>query len=334
MRTRSVGRTFSRVYRTALIALALLCYTYSHSVYAYVGFWEEFADFDQNWIGMGELTLNSSGCIVSSTANNEWTVLFGGGQARDYRLRVSPPLSTFELYSGEFSLPFSLEVTDLHANPSQLHPPLQPGQYSPLLTYEHYCSSLGHNAELTMRFSAAVLYSAPAGTYTASLELTAEREGGGGGSGIATAELDARVVIPELIQVSKINDISFGAYDGVATELSRTEAFCIYSNTTDYTLTPSSSTVGGSPNSFAMAGGSGNVIEYSVEFANDAGAAGGDPMANGVTSGAYPVDLSSLSLDCNGGENAAIHLRISGSELQSKPPGTYSETLLLQVAPI
>ncbi|MEX1032641.1 MAG: hypothetical protein WDZ30_04725 [Cellvibrionaceae bacterium] len=323
---RNVGiKVLPRSYRALMACLVLPCF--APNALAYVGFWEEFEAYNSTWDGQGIVELATSGCIVSSTANNEWTVAFGGGNERDYRLQIASP---FTLNNGSFSLPVGLTVTDLHGSGTQT---LQANQYSSALTYNHYCATQGHNAELTMTINQADLYAVPAGTYTASFSLMAQRIGGGGGSDSASDTLGATLVIPQLIQVSGIDNINMGNYDGLSASVNQNEPYCIYTNAGDYTVTPSS-TVGSSAGSYALSAGA-DQVEYTVRVSNTSDASNGTLLDNGETSQALSANQSApLSPSCSGSDNAAVYVEILGSELQAKPAGTYTGTLTLQVAPI
>jgi hypothetical protein len=248
----------------------------------------------------------------------------------NYRLRASPTTgSQYILRNGSNNLPFSLDVTDLHAAGTQT---LSPGVYSSNLLYDPYCADHGPNAQLTMGVSQAALYSVPSGTYTVSLNLTAQRTSSSDTA--IQSGLTGTVTIPKLIRISGVNDISLGIYDGVSPSVTYNEPYCIYTNTSAYRITPSSTTVGTAIGSFALDSG-GNKLQYSVRVSNTANASSGTLLTNGQTSGSLAANQSTpLSLNCNNGNNAAVYLQFGGTQLQSAPPGNYSGVLNLMVSPI
>lgn len=313
--------------------LAIVLFCGAHEASAYITFFSPFQDFSQTWIGVGDIPLSGTGCVVSSTAGSLIEIIFGGGSAVPYQLRMvmasGSPNTPFSLTNGTDTLPVSFSVTDLIGGGTQN---LSPNQYSNSLNYQYTCSSLGNNAALNFFVSQADLYGVPAGTYSQNFNLRARRTDSGQ---IANQTgLNATVVVPSLVQISNIDDINLGAYDGVSPFVSYNETFCVYTNTTAYTIAPSSGTMGAGAGSFAL-DNAGNLLEYTVRVDNSIDASAGALLTNGQTSAALaPNQSTPLSVNCNGGDNAAVYLRFDGPQLQSALPGSYSGVLNLRVSPI
>ena len=326
----------SKKIKTLLLSWALI--TASISARGEVVFLPEFSDFDFNvWNGQGNVTLSQSTCILSYSGN-----IFN---RRDYRLRASmnapapSPSTSYRLYNSadsNYSIPFSLESRDLHAGSGfEL---LSADIFSNLMTYQGcYIGGSGANAELTLSILASDMYQVPAGVYEVDMDIEARRVNGSGGltgDGATQTGLRGTIEVPSLIQISGLDDIPFGSYDGVSASVTQNEEFCIYTNTSAYTVTPSSTTVGTNPGSFAL-DSNGNRIEYTVRVDNAADASSGPLLTNGQQSSALLANQPTpLSVNCNNSDNAGVYLEFSGPELQAAPPGDYSGVLTLMVSPI
>jgi hypothetical protein len=315
------------------VLLALLLVVLFAPVHALVDFYEPFDDFNfGTWNGQGSASLSSTACIRAEQ----------GSAFADYRLKAmmtapapSPasPMLLYNLANSAITVPFSLELEDLHGGGQQT---LSPDVFSNVMRYSWYCFALGPNARLTMNIRAADLYAVPAGDYSARMDLEARRVNSGGG---LTGDRDqqtgllGQITVPALVRISGIDDIALGLYDGVSAIVAANESYCIYTNTGNYTITPSSTT-GSSPGSFALLSGS-DQVEYTVKISNSTDASSGIQLENNQSSGPLVANQGvPLSPTCSGGDNAAVHVEISGSELQGKSAGIYSGTLTLQVAPI
>ncbi|MGH1469993.1 MAG: hypothetical protein ACRBCS_02290 [Cellvibrionaceae bacterium] len=293
-----------------------------------------------NWNGQGNLSLSQSACIRSYTGNNFFSL-----RARDFALRAQmntpasssgSPFVFYHVSNSNYSFPFVLEVSDLLSGGSQT---LAPDTFSNALTYQIFlCFFGGNNAELTVSALANDMYAVPAGDYRVSMDVEARRLNNGGG---VTGDRDRQnnvlgtVTIPSLVRLSNIEDINFGVYDGVSGVVSQNESFCVYSNASNYTITPSTLTSAGSPLTFGLSSAGGKILEYSVRINNSADGASGVDLTNGETSGSMSTNLPyPFSVSCRNGDNAAIFIQIQGSDIQAVSPGSYSGTLMLQVAPI
>lgn len=324
----------SRLQRLALrCLLPFLLSVLATGAHGLVEFNTPFSDFYfGTWNGQGDSTLSQSACIRSEQGGGWWPY-------KNYRLKAgmnfpapsaAAPFVMYNTTDSAVSIPFALTLVNLYT--SAFHS-LMPDVFSPELDA---CIWGIPNARLDLTLQASDLYQVPAGTYEASLDLEARRVNNGGGltgdKDIQT-NLISRITVPPLVRISNIADINLGTYDGVAATMSYNESYCVYTNTGDYTITPSS-TPGSSPTSYALTAGS-NQIEYSLRISDTANAATGPPLANGETSGVLTASQTMpFSLTCDDAYNASVYIEISGSELQSKPSGTYSGTLTLQVAPI
>ena len=307
-------------------------------VSADVIFSPSFSNFDFGiWNGQGDVSISQTACIISFSGNIT--------NRRNYRMRArmnlpAPSTATpFQLYNtinSTYSVPATVDVRDLHAGSGIVS--LIADSFSNTMTYQGCIFGAGGpNAELTMSIQAANLYQVPAGLYQLSMDIEARRANNSGGltnDGATQSGLLGTIAIPSLVQVSRMDNINLGTYDGISPIISYNEPFCIYTNTSSYTLTPSSTTSGAGVGSFAL-DSSGNRLEYTVRVNNSADASLGTQLTNGQTSPSMIANQTTpLSVNCNAIDNAAVYLEFTGTQLQSAPPGNYSAVLNLMVSPI
>lgn len=308
-------------YAHSILLTACLVFVMQEASAAVI-FRQEFPDFDLGtWGGMGDRFQSQEACIVSYTGS------FFNPQPQPYSLTASGPFTLSDGVGNQ--LPFSLEVTDLNTNGTQS---LEPGIPSGDLTWEGDCSLFGGPPETRLRFtvSQSDLFSVPEGDYTVTRNLTA--------SGVGDSDnqsYSASVSIDPLIQITHIDDISFGVYDGVSPVITQNESFCVYTNSVsaEYSIT-ASSTPGATPADYRISSGA-DYLDYRLRFSNTLDASGGIELDNGSTLPNVDANQASpLSQNCNGGDNAAVFVTIDGTDLQAAPPGSYSGTLTLMVSPI
>lgn len=329
-----------RVLKSTTLISAL---AFSITGFAGVDFDDAFNDLDTGtWAGQGNITFNSSACISSYVGRRFFQ------RPRELQLKVTTDNGEFSLLSNQgAALPFSLDITDGIDNSPAIEP-LNYDVFSSNISSRGntgspfnsgYCSPVvqGSNAILGMTIDEATLYSVPAGVYSASVQTEAcraNRRGSVSGDCNIQSGILATATVPPLIKISGLNDIDFGVFSGVLNSVTINESFCIYSNTTSYSLTASSTISGTAPRSFAVTNQT-DFIDYSLKVAAGLNASSGAILQNGVTS-APLNNLQSIpyAVDCNGGDNASIEIEFNAANVQGKSSGDYSGTLILQVAPI
>ncbi len=313
----------------------LLCY--SVRSFSALEIRNEFSDFDLGlWNGQGDVTLSQQACIISYS---------GFFRANDYRISArmnapaassAAPFQLFSISNSNVSIPFNAELRDLFTNQQQT---LSPDVFSNNMTYQiGTCTFGGNSAELRFDLLASDLYQVPAGDYRVSLDIEARRVNNGGnltGQSDTQQNLRGRIQIPSLIQISGLNDINLGTYDGLSPSLFQNESFCIYTNTANYTITTMGSNNIGSPNTYSLVSGSNNV-DYRVKVHNSSDASNESYLLNGATTTSLAANQSlPLSRNCSvAGDNAAVYVEIQGADLSAVPAGSYSDVLTLRVAPI
>ena len=128
------------------------------------------------------------------------------------------------------------------------------------------------------------------------------------------------------VQISRFGKLSFGTWAGEMGGVHREQELCVYaSQGSSYyiTATPAS----GSTTSFQMQSGE-NAIDYEVDFKGSSGA------FEGLTLGA-PKQFSepSATINCGGGTNASLRVRISNSTLRGAYEGTYRGSIYIRLDP-
>ncbi|WP_196138741.1 hypothetical protein [Aliikangiella sp. G2MR2-5] len=137
--------------------------------------------------------------------------------------------------------------------------------------------------------------------------------------------------VGDLIQINNLNDIALGTFNGGTADLNGSDSFCIYRNGgTGYNVTMSGSGTGGA---FELAGG-GNTLNYSVSFENlDAGSAAVAMTAGSTLNGVTGANNTDNTCGSAAADNAQVNVNVANADLAAVPPGSYTGTLTILVAP-
>ena len=128
----------------------------------------------------------------------------------------------------------------------------------------------------------------------------------------------------EMIQISDLNDIPLGTFDGV-NDLIASDDICVYRNNAAATYTVTAS---GSSGNFEVDNGI-DVIPYQVEYDDSSGFV---TLTDSTPIAAANADSSLL--DCGGTPVATVRITTLATDMSSASPGLYTDTLTLTVAPI
>ncbi len=143
----------------------------------------------------------------------------------------------------------------------------------------------------------------------------------------STGDLEITLDIDDLVQVSNLDDLYLGTFDGTA-DLSDTDTFCIYRNgagTFDITMSGD-----GGSSAFTLTDIPAlNTVPYTVDFTN---AATTTTMATNVALGGQ-ANANTTSTTCGGTDNVSITVTVATADLASVPAGFYSGTLTMIVSP-
>lgn len=150
----------------------------------------------------------------------------------------------------------------------------------------------------------------------------------------STGEVIVTIVIPNLVQISGLSDISIAPYD---TGNTGTSPACIYSNvgTGDdgtYYLTPSSAN--NSTTNFRAISGGGAYITYTAQWTSTGTGATTITLASGTKSVALG-GASTTTTNCasTSGTNATLTVSISDAQAAGVAAGTYTDTATLLITP-
>jgi hypothetical protein len=152
----------------------------------------------------------------------------------------------------------------------------------------------------------------------------------------STGSVDLTILVPDLVLVSNLDDITF-QHDRV-NGASATETFCVWGSPgVKYDLTVSSLSPTGTSTFVASSGT--EFIDYTVEFADNVTMV--DPelvVESGVMDAeddlGYTPDTSALP-NCGAGDNAAIRISTANTGIGNPPSaGIYEDTLTLVVSPL
>lgn len=147
----------------------------------------------------------------------------------------------------------------------------------------------------------------------------------------STGSLTIDAFIANLAQISSLDDIDLGNYDGTSA-MSGNDQVCVFSNTGGYEVT---ATGDGAGNAFELSNGT-DALDYGVEWADSAGAGSGTAMTSGAALQFAAPSGPITTPDCNGGTslNARVFVDVLATDLAVAPAGTYTGVLTLTVAPL
>lgn len=268
--------------------------------------------------GMGAVSVNESFCVHSDFFFGIFVVPW---QARLDDLSGASTGSQFRLANtaGSGTVAFTAELTDLRDLSSEI---LAPGVLTPAsFQGDRPSCPNGLNARLELTFDASGLEGAPAGVYEGDFQFFASR------SGSDTDNFRVRIRIPEVVQVSDLDDIPLGTFGGVG-DLVGSDSVCVYRNDVS-TLYEVQALGQGAGSAFVLEQGAASLP---FEVAYDDGSGFTDLTAGGAPIAASGADAVSTS--CGGGNNGTLRVTVREADLLAAETGSYAGTLTLTVAPL
>ncbi len=270
------------------------------------------------WSGSGDVDFDGNPFCVGSFTGDSCSA-----EADNYRVRLTngTPGSSgqFRILDGTNSLPISIVYTDL-ANGSP--DTLTEGMWTTSAKNgSDSCDS--DNAQFTVLISELDLLAVPAGDYSETMFILFEQIENG--SETYSDTVDIALTIPDLVQVSGLNDINLGTWDGIGNQ-SNSEDICVYRNSSgSYAITFTGS---GGGNAFVLTN-VGVDLAYSVTYFD------GSTTVSASTGIALTgrTGHNQSSTICSGGTNATIAVSILENIIRSAPPAVYSGTLTMLVSP-
>lgn len=135
--------------------------------------------------------------------------------------------------------------------------------------------------------------------------------------------------IVDQVQITGVDDIALGAFDGT-NDLTGATAFCVYrSGAGDYQMTLSAE----GKTSFEVASViTGDTVGFTAKVDGDADASNGTAIVHAATSGAY---TGSAAVDCGASDNAALEVNFAAADLRTAGTAAdYTATVVILVEPI
>lgn len=181
----------------------------------------------------------------------------------------------------------------------------------------------GNNGQLEISITEADLASVGPGTYSQTFDLQVTNSGGGKKQANFSVDLD--LTLPEAVQITQVDDINLGTFDGV-NDINAVDTLCVYRNSGGaYGVTVTGSGNGGA---FTVEN-SGSVIPFSVTW-NDGN--GAQPVSPGNLIGglgnSYVGDSS-----CAGGanNNAILGVQVLANDILGAATTTGTHTGILTI---
>lgn len=124
--------------------------------------------------------------------------------------------------------------------------------------------------------------------------------------------------VNDQVQISGVDDISLGAFDG-SNDLTGSTEFCVYRS-------------GGDAYQMTVSAEGKTTLEVASVITGDNDASNGADIAHGGTSASF---TGSNLLDCNSNDNAALEVTFAAADLRTATSAAdYTATVLILVEPI
>lgn len=269
------------------------------------------------WQG-GDVTRNFGFCILSiqETNPNKGTTLIPYSVTGEVN-----GTAPFTLESGANAIPVNLLWEDLRTGTTET---LSPG----VTTAEQFTGGLpncpnGNNGRLTLTIAESDLVAAQPGTYNQTFDVNLANSGQGKSKTKAQITLD--LTIPDSIQVTQVNDINLGSFDGV-NDMTGSDELCVYRRGGgQYGVTITGS---GAAGAFSLSTG-GSTIPFSVTWDDGNGVQTVDPgvLLSGLAN-TYTTDT-----ECNGGaaNNATLGVQLNANDVRTAATATGAHTGTLTI---
>lgn len=218
---------------------------------------------------------------------------------------------------GTFTLT-NYSVTGYTAPPSS---PFAPGATN--------CGDPNSQNTITMRVAEADLASALAGTYAGTLQIDVCRLNGSGTSTLeCLVPVSFSVTLPELIQITQLQDFNLGVWSGLGAAQS-SDDFCVFRNGYGgFSITAAGSNDAGG--SFRLGSGS-NFVPFSVEFGS--GGAWHPVSPSTTLSSSLTGFAGDSTRNCGGGTTHSMRVTVQESDLNNADVGSYSDVITVLVQP-
>ncbi|MDZ7685206.1 MAG: hypothetical protein U5O39_09600 [Gammaproteobacteria bacterium] len=276
------------------------------------------------WAGAtNDLTGSDSFCIISCNGGCSDT-----NQRREYIVTASTNGQTdgsgnFYISSGSDDMLVYMDWT----HPTGGTTRLTDGDYSPRVDGAYDCAADPNaQVQLEMTLPASELATASAGTYSETFTLDACRLFWGF-IPWCVADVTFTVTLPELVQITRLDNINLGTWDGV-NDIQVTEQFCVFRNGSGgFAIVTSGQNASGG--NFNLAGAS--TVPYTLEYAQSGGYFDADPAT--ILPSSTTGFTGSSTRNCGGANNTSLRVTVDAADLAGQPQGTFSDTIFLRVEP-
>jgi len=283
--------------------------------------------------GSGDLVGSDDYCVVSCRSNNTTSCPSNTNRRRNYDVAAYTNGATDG--AGNFYLGHDTSADTLLVNFEFIHP--VDGTFTMtnynvtffiarILEGAYSCADPNSQVAIRITVPAAELATALAGTYSETFTIDACRLNNANNCSAIVFE-DFQVSIPELIQITGLDDMNFGLWGGG--NVQATEDFCVFRNGYgDFAIEANGTNDSGG--SFQLANG-GNTIPYQLEVRQTGAFFNVTP---GGTLGSGTTGFSGESVrDCGGGVNTQARVTVLATDITGNPAGSYGDTVTLRVEP-
>ncbi len=190
------------------------------------------------------------------------------------------------------------------------------------------CAGINATVRIRIIIPQASLAIAEAGTYTGAYQVDALQLGT---PNQYTGLQDFSITLPELVQITQLEDINVTVSNGDRARVSRN--FCIFRNRPGgVSLTINGLNDDG--NQLNLLGPNSTTIPYRIQFRQQGVPGGWTTVTAGATlDSANSGFTGNTTRDCGGNTNTSIRFIATRGNIQGKPAGAYTDTLSIRVEP-
>lgn len=271
-----------------------------------------------SWTGSGGLRGSDSYCVISTRGSSSQRV---GWNVGAYGPHYSNGSFYLQRVGSNARLPIDFKWTGNRGGTYSMRDYPSTNFYTTNQYGARSCSEANSVARIDIEISAATLGSAQAGIYRGNFQIDAYQSG----TPYHTTIRSFVVEIPELIQLTQLDDIDLGHYDGANDKVAQ-EAICIFRNGgSDYRLRASGGNSSNAP--FVLNNGV-NTLPYEVAIRE-----GNQPFVQRNPGQTLNNLSGSKYQNCNGSTNADVQVIVRNTAMQAAAPGSYNGVLYLTAEP-
>jgi hypothetical protein len=271
-----------------------------------------------SWTGSGGLIGSDTYCVISTRGSGSQRVSYNVGA---YGPHYSNGYFYLQRVGSSSRLPISFKWTGNRGGTYTMRDYPSTNFYTGNQYGARSCSEANSVARIDIEVSASALGSAQAGIYRGNFQIDAYQAG----TPYHTTIRSFVVEIPELVQITQLDDIDLGHYDGANDKVAE-ESICIFRNGGgDYRLRASGGN--GSNDPFILNNGV-NTLPYEVAVRE-----GSQPFVQRNPGQSLNNLSGSRYKNCNGSTNADVRITVRNTAMQAATPGSYNGVLYLTAEP-